>query len=139
MSFDAGTLAALETALADGFDYHRAMGSFIVRAGVPPEVLQASRARANEAARHSPRGWTTASKRYVAQELLNTLTGDGERGDQCVSGLITAVLRHDFANSQQSARDAVDHTRIRFEQDRRERAQDCGRCGIIQKEAEERK
>ena len=123
MPFDAGTLTALETALADGFEYHRAMDIFIVRSGVPAEVLRTARSRANEAAKNSPRGWTSASKRYVAQELINTLNADGERGDRCLSSLITAVLKHDFAQAQQSARDAVGHIRNRFAEDRQERAE----------------
>lgn len=123
MPLDAGTLAALETALADGFDYHRAMDVFILRAGVQAGALRAARARADEAAKNSPRGWTTASKRYVAQELITTLAADGERGERSVSGLITAILKHDFTNAQPSARDAVDYLRTRLKQDRQERVE----------------
>lgn len=78
MPFDAGTLHALETALADGFEYHRAMDNFVLRAGVSGACLQAARAGANEAAKNSARGWSTASKRYVAQELITTLAAAGD-------------------------------------------------------------
>jgi hypothetical protein len=121
MPFDTGTLQGLETALADGFDYHREMDNFILRVGVPATQLEAARLRANEAAKNSPRGWTTASKRYVAQELITTLAAGGETGDRYVASLITAVLKHNFVNV--NARDAVNRLRSRFEQDRDERAE----------------
>jgi hypothetical protein len=121
MPFDASTLAAVETALCDGFEYHRAMDSFIVRAGIPNTQLLAARARADEAARNSARKWPSAPKRYVAQELLTELCGEGPTGERLVASLITAVLKHNFNGASRSAQDAVAHLRARVDADRQER------------------
>lgn len=121
MPFDAGTLAALETVLSDGFEYHRAMDSFIIRAGVPEDCLRAARHRADEVAKNSPRRWPSASKRYVAQELITSLTIFGESGDRYVAGLLTAIQKHDFTAASQAVRDAVEYVRQRIVDDRKER------------------
>jgi hypothetical protein len=121
MPFDAGAIAALETALCDGFDYHRAMNAFVVRAGVSKGVLDAARQRADEAARQSARAWSTAPKRYVAQELLTELNSQGEAGDRLLANLITAVLKHSFKGAPANVLEAVADLRTRIETDKLER------------------
>jgi hypothetical protein len=105
----------------DGFEYHRAMDNFIVRAGVPKVQLDAVRQRADDAARQSARRWPSAPKRYVAQELLTELTSQGDVGDRLVSNLITAVLKHNFTGAQANVLDAVADLRSQIEEDKRER------------------
>lgn len=121
MPFDPGTLQALETILSDGFEFHRAMDAFIIRAGVPTQQLADARSRADVAAKNSARRWPNPPKRYVVQELITNLTGLGEAGDRYVAGLLSAVRKHNFANASASAREAMAQLEHCFERDHDER------------------
>jgi hypothetical protein len=121
MPFYASVIADLETAVCDGFEYHRAMDEFIIRAGVPREQLLAVRLRADEEARKLARAWAKVPKRYVVQILLTELCGQTEVGERLIANLITATLKHNFINAGPSVRNAVSHLKERIATDRQER------------------
>lgn len=138
MPFGPHVIGLVETALAECFQYHDSLDSFVLRAGVSKARLAASRKRAEERSKQSPRGFGRAPKRFVAKELLNDLSTSDREDDQIVATIITGLCRGNFRDattegcaaidslkalraveSQQAAQQRLDEERRRREQETR--------------------
>ena len=122
MPFGPHVLSSLEDALSDGFEYHRSLDQFLIRAGLPDQVLAKLRASATTKARNSSRQWQTAPKRYVVQEVLTHLQNSGKDGDIIVANLITGMCKAALP-AHAGARSAVEALRQQQIDDRSERAE----------------
>lgn len=117
MAFEASTLGHLEDALAESFQYHAQFDNFLLRVGVPRNLLEAARRDAEERAVRGARAYQRAPKRFVSQELLNRLQGMGSDGDRILSSLFTQFINGTFHDASQSARDAIDALKAQAQAD----------------------
>ena len=106
MPHGAHVYSQIEDVLAEGFQYHTALDTFLRRAGIPEARLTAARERAEERAKAGQRVHSRAPKRFVVQELLSGL--DGEEGDRLMAGLVTAVRKGKFSDASEKAKTARD-------------------------------
>ena len=79
MPFGAHIFALLETALAECFQYHSGLDTFLQRCGIEAPRVGAVRQRAEERNKVSGR-FSKAPKRVVAQELLRDLSSGTPAG-----------------------------------------------------------
>jgi hypothetical protein len=98
MPFGAHIFDLLETALADCFQYHSGLNTFLQRCGIPASRVAAVRQRAEERNKASGR-FSKAPKRFVAQELLSDLSSGTSADDRLVAALITALCRGSFSGA----------------------------------------
>lgn len=118
MAYDAVILGYVEDALAECFNYHQSLDSFVIRSGVPSDYLAAARGKAEQRARARAAGQTLrAPKRFVAQQLIADLTQRGEEGDRLISNLITAFVRGTFREASPAGLDATSHLKAQIESD----------------------
>lgn len=89
MPTEAQTLGLLENALSEYFQFHEQLDTFVVRAGFSRPRLDAARKRAE--ARKGR--WTSAPKRFVAQEIVADLHTGKAIDDKLIANLITALIR----------------------------------------------
>lgn len=107
MPFDAHVTQLLETALAEGFKFHKALDLFITRSGIPAQRLAKARTRAEERTKQSGR-FSKAPKRFVAQELLTELDSGSPEDDKLLAGLITSLSKARLADATLDARLAIE-------------------------------
>jgi hypothetical protein len=101
MPFGAHIFALLETALAECFQYHSGLDTFLQRCGIEAPRVGAVRQRAEERNKVSGR-FSKAPKRFVAQELLRDLSSGTPADDRLVAALITALCKGSFPGASQS-------------------------------------
>ena len=105
MPHGAHVYSLIEDALAEGFQYHNGLDTFLRRAGVPEARLAAApRQRAEERAKASQRNHARAPKRFVVQELLTELGTGSEEADRLVAGLVTAICKGKFPDATERAK-----------------------------------
>jgi hypothetical protein len=119
MGFDAGTLALVEDALSDCFQYHSALDTFLRRSGVSPKLLSAARERAEKRNADSGR-FAKAPKRFVVQEVLSAANSVGPEGDKLIAALVTGLTRTIFRDASPDALDAIAKLKAQSEADRSE-------------------
>lgn len=107
MTFGAHVLALLEDALAECFQYHTALDTFLHRSGVKSFSLAAARQRAEERNKVSGR-FSKAPKRLVAQEILHDLGAGLTADDQLVATLITEFCKGSFPEASQLGQAAIE-------------------------------
>lgn len=127
MPFDAAILQSLETALAEGFGYHRELDAFVRQSGIPERVLE--RARQTALQRYTTRHSTAPSngkapKRYVAQDLIQELETLGIDGDRYTANLLTGFRRGLFPSASPGGIEAINHLKALTEIDRQEKRQE---------------
>ena len=81
MPFGAHILDLLEAALAESFQYHGGLNSFVQRSGVAASRLATIRKQAEDRNKLSGR-FPKAPKRFVAQELLKELSSGAPEDDR---------------------------------------------------------
>jgi len=106
MPFGPHILALLETALAECFQYHSGLDTFLQRSGIGAQRLVAARQRAEDRNKASGR-FAKAPKRFVVQELLRDLGSGKPADDQLVATLITSICKGSFPDARQSGLDAI--------------------------------
>lgn len=121
MPFDAQTLALVENALSECFNYHNQLDTFLARAGVPQTVVDQARGHAERRAREARREYSRAPKRFVAQEILKLLSERGTEGDRELAATITSLVRGAFPDATATATAAIDALRLKVGSDREER------------------
>ena len=115
MSFAPHIFALLEDALAECFEYHSELDSFVSRCGLSRDRLAAARRRAEDR-----RGrWPSAPKRFVAQEILEELRTGAPDDDRLLAGLVDAFCRGTFPSAKPQGKSAV----IRLKNERDEHSQ----------------
>lgn len=139
MPFGPNTLAALETALSDGADYHTQLDSYLLRAGLDGRSLIEARAEAENKARGSARQWPKAPKRYVVKEVLDRLSRGGRDGEVVIANLITALCNGPSPEAP-SAKEAVEALKRQRLEDRKEKEerQERARMARAEKQTQER-
>ncbi|MCW2351409.1 MULTISPECIES: hypothetical protein [unclassified Sphingobium] len=109
MRFDAATLGYVEDALSECFNYHKALDRYLIRSGVPGEMLKAARDRAELIASNSSnREYDRAPKRFVVQEVLSDLDSAGAEGTRIVSAIVTGLTSGNFPDASASALAAIE-------------------------------
>ncbi|HME21020.1 MAG TPA: hypothetical protein VKI44_06615 [Acetobacteraceae bacterium] len=98
----------VETGLSECFQYHGALDSFVLRAGVVQASLSAARERAKERNKRSMRGFNRAPKRIVVQELLTDLNGGRPDDDRIMAALITGLCSGNFPGATPDGQAAVE-------------------------------
>ena len=107
MAYDVATTAILEDALAEGFNYHNELDSFLSRAGVDQVTLRAARRQADEKAELSTREYSRAPKRFVAQEVLSLLAEAGEGGQRTLAAIVTGLCKGRYPNASPAGQEAI--------------------------------
>lgn len=108
MPFGADVFALLEDALAEVFQFHEALDTFLRRSGVSETRLRVARESAEQRSKVSPRNFNRAPKRFVVQELLKALNDGTEDADRLVAGLITALCKTHFPEASPKAATAIE-------------------------------
>lgn len=121
MPFGPHILDLLETALAECFQYHSNLDTFLQRCGIVDARIAAVRQRAEERNKLSGR-FSKAPKRFVAQELLLNLSGGMPADDRLVAALITALCRGSFPAANQAGLAAIQDLRTLQAVERKEAA-----------------
>ncbi len=108
-------LTHLEDALAECFEYHAQLDTFVVRSGLSRERLNAARQRAE-----SRKGrWPSAPKRIVAREILEGIGTGTPDDDRLIAQLIDGFCRGTFAVARPQGIKAVDALKTERENDSR--------------------
>ena len=107
MPFSANILMLLENAIADCFQYHNGLDTFLQRSGVEATRLAAARQRAEDRNKAFGR-FAKAPKRFVAQELLSDLGSGTPADDRLVAALITGFCKGNFPEASQAGVAAID-------------------------------
>ncbi|HUD25299.1 MAG TPA: helix-turn-helix transcriptional regulator [Burkholderiaceae bacterium] len=113
MPFGAHIFALLETALAECFQYHSGLDTFLQRCGIEAPRVGAARQRAEERNKVSGR-FSKAPKRVVAQELLRDLSSGTLADDRLVAALITALCKGSFPGASQSGLVGISQHMVKF-------------------------
>lgn len=116
MPFDAATLAIIEDALSDCFQYHSNLDSFLLRSGMSASQLASARAAAE--ARAAGGRFPKAPKRFVAQAVLSAIGALGADGDRLCANLVTALLSMKFSGASPSGVEALDRLKEKVGTDR---------------------
>jgi hypothetical protein len=122
MPFGAHIFDLLETALAECFQYHDNLDTFLQRCGIAASRVAAARQRAEDRNRASGR-FSKAPKRFVAQELLRNLSSGTPADDRLVAALITALCRGSFPRASQSGLVAIQDLQTSQAVERKEAAE----------------
>ena len=85
-------LSHLEDALADCFEYHNQLDTFVLRAGLSRDRLNGVRRRAEDRKGR----WQSAPKRYVVQEVLVEVGTGMPDDDRLVASMVDAFCRGTF-------------------------------------------
>jgi hypothetical protein len=121
MPFDAVTLANVEEALTEVFNYHDQLDNFLIRAGVQRTHLDQVRSQAEQRAKQSARVYQRAPKRFVAQELVNILSGQGAEGDRVMADIVSSLVRGTFPEASPNGTAAVERLKAQSTSDRAEK------------------
>lgn len=106
MPFGPHILALLETALAECFQYHSGLDTFLQRSGIGAQRLAAARHRAEDRNKMSGR-FAKAPKRFVAQEIVRDLDSGMAADDRLTAVLITSFCKGSFPDAQPPGIDAI--------------------------------
>lgn len=94
MQFDASTCKDIEDFLSDYFEFHNDLDAFLLRSGIPNDIIQTVRLLAEQQAKSSTRNYSRAPKRFVCSNLLNTLSNaKTPNGQNHIAALITNIAR----------------------------------------------
>ena len=122
MPFDAVTLAYVEDALSEAYNYHTSLDNFIIRCGYAQHHLNESRARAE--ARAAGGRFGKAPKRYVVQEVLRDLGTLGANGDRIVAGIIDHLGNGSFPDATLTEGAAIEALKALAEANLKTRAEE---------------
>ena len=112
-------LTHLEDALADCFEYHTQLDNFVTRSGLPRDRLNVARQRAeNRKGR-----WSSAPKRFVAQEILEEIRTGTPDDDRLMAQLIDGFCRGTFSAAKPKGTKAVEALKAERENDTRAAAE----------------
>lgn len=94
MQFDASTCKDIEDFLSDYFEFHNDLDAFLLRSGIPNDLIQTVRRLAEQQAKSSTRNYSRAPKRFVCTNLLNILSNTKTPNGQIhIAALITNITR----------------------------------------------
>jgi hypothetical protein len=116
MPLDAATLGDVEDALAECFNYHNALDSFIIRSGISFSTLSEARVRADR----RKGAYQKAPKRFVVQELINILSVNKD-GDILLSRIITSLINGNFPDATIKANNAIKNLNSIIQKNKKER------------------
>ena len=105
----------LEEALAECFQFHNQLDSFLLRVGLSRGRLAAARQRAEDRKRQ----WASAPKRFVVQEVLEEIRTGADDDDRLVASLVTALCRTAFADATPKALKAIEALKNELAEDGR--------------------
>jgi hypothetical protein len=94
----------LEDALAECFEFHNQLDAFVLRTGLSRDRLAAARQRAEERKGR----WSSAPKRFVAQEILEELRTGSADDDRFIASLVTAFCRTTFSSAKPTGLEAIE-------------------------------
>lgn len=117
LPFDAEALQYIEDALSDGFKYHSALDSFLLRTGVTSGVLAEVRKKAELRAANSTR-FGKAPKRFVVQYLLQELSDSGIDGDRIIASIVTNIIKIPLPDASETAQSAIQALRTKIKADK---------------------
>lgn len=120
MGFDAATLQHLEDALSESFRYHSALDTFLLRSGVSPAQLAASRKQAD--ARAAGR-FDKAPKRFVAQTILQDISALDAEGDRIIAAMVTSLVKMTLPEATETAKAAILALQTKIKSDKEVKAE----------------
>jgi hypothetical protein len=100
-------MSLLEDALAEGFKFHDGLDSFLKRTGIPQARINSARERAEQRSKASPRNFSRAPKRFVAQEILSELGSGSDNDDRLLANLVTALSKTKLPDATSTAKAAI--------------------------------
>ena len=120
MGFDAATIQHLEDALSESFRYHSALDAFLLRSGISPAQLSASRKQAD--ARAVGR-FEKAPKRFVVQALLQDIDALDAEGDRIVAAMVTSLVQMALPDATEAAKAAIQALQTKIKSDKEVKAE----------------
>ena len=111
--------AHLEDALTECFEYHRQLDDFVVRSGLARDRLDAARKRAE-----SRKGrWSSAPKRFVAQEILEEIRTGLTDDDRLIAQFVDGFCRGTFSGAKSLGLEAIESLKVQRAADGRAAAE----------------
>lgn len=104
MPFAAHILSHLEDALTECFEYHSQLDSFVRRVGLSQSRLDVVRQRAEDRKGR----WSSAPKRYVAQEILEENRTGTLDDDRLIASIIEGFCRGTFSGAKPLGLSAIE-------------------------------